>query len=365
MRRTVTNPAITCSDSVPSVEPRGPQVISLIIVNAVVGALRQHGAGPYLSEALRNAQSAFALSPQSTMSRVTFLRDVELACGALQDPAVGLALGESLSEMSFHFIGPLVARQVTLRDAMNTFLQLSDGVLGGAHWIHSQRGDESMVGFSLARELGRAGHLQAELAVTAVYRSLVHWLGADGKGAVVATFGYPAPSHVESYRAVFGQHVEFDQAVTGVRFPSALLERTRPGADEVYARHVREFSQRWLPGRSESWSARVRAAFASAHSLAELSFDDLARQWGLSSRSLRRRLASENTSLSVLLEEARLTRSRDLLAQRQYSLPQIASMLGYSEANSFQRAFKRWAGMTPGSYRRSSKSVAEAQRAVG
>jgi AraC-like DNA-binding protein len=119
-----------------------------------------------------------------------------------------------------------------------------------------------------------------------------------------------------------------------------------------------------LPGRSEPWSARVRAALASAQRLGELSFDDLARHWGLSSRSLRRRLASENTSLSVLLEEARLARSRDLLAQREYSLLQIASMLGYSEANSFQRAFKRWAGVTPGSYRRSNISV-ESQRAVG
>jgi AraC-like DNA-binding protein len=120
-----------------------------------------------------------------------------------------------------------------------------------------------------------------------------------------------------------------------------------------------------LPGRSQSWSARVRAALASAHRLGELSFDDLARHWGLSSRSLRRRLASENTSLSELLEEARLTRSRDLLAQRQYSLLQIATMLGYAEANSFQRAFKRWAGVTPGSYRRSNMSSVESPHAVG
>jgi AraC-like DNA-binding protein len=35
-----------------------------------------------------------------------------------------------------------------------------------------------------------------------------------------------------------------------------------------------------------------------------------------------------------------------------FKLVEIASLLGFSEQSAFQRAFKRWAGMTPGQYRR-------------
>ncbi|HEY6876462.1 MAG TPA: AraC family transcriptional regulator ligand-binding domain-containing protein [Polyangiales bacterium] len=336
-------------------EPRGPHVVSLIIVNAVVDALRQRGAGAHLQGELEAAQAAFAKNTSAVMPRATFVRELERVSNELRDPTLGLALGESLTEMSFHFIGPLIASQVNLRETMGMFLQLSRTVLGGARWGFMLEGDDVLVGHPLEREYGMGAELEAEMAVTAVFRNLVHWLGTDGRRSVKALFAFAPPPHVAAYREVFGDQVSFSQPLTGVRFPAALLERSRPGASEEFARGVREFSERWLPRSSDSWSARVRQEFASIPNLGTLSFDSLASRWGLSSRSLRRRLASENASLSSLLEEARLLRAREMLARRQYSLPQISELLGYSEVNSFQRAFKRWAGTTPGSFRRSAQ----------
>jgi AraC-like DNA-binding protein len=243
-------------------------------------------------------------------------------------------------------------------------LRLSRNVLGGPRWSFVQQGDDVIVGYALERELGRGAELEAELGVTAVQRNLAHWLGAGGRHAVSAQFGFDAPPYLERYRALFGAHVRFAQPLTGVRFPAALLEKIRPGASEELARGLREFGERWLPREDLSWSARVRQEFAGTTNLSQLSFDDLARRWGLSSRSLRRRLAGENASLSTLLEEARLNRAREMLSRRQHTLPQISELLGYSEVNSFQRAFKRWAGTTPGSYRRQALRERASQRAA-
>lgn len=343
-------------------EPRGPDVVSLIIVSAVVDALQLQRVP--VSAELSAACERFRAEPRAVMPRATFLAELLRAYEQQSDPALGLALGESLNEMSFRFIGPLIASQLNLRDTMGMFLRLSRNVLGGPRWSLQQLGEDVVLGFRLERELGRGAELEAELSVTAVQRNLAHWLGAGGKHAVSAQFSFDAPLYIERYRTLFGAQVRFAEPFTGVRFPVALLEKTRPGASEELERGLREFGERWLPREETSWTARVRQEFASTPDLSTLRFDELARRWGLSSRSLRRRLASEGASLSTLLEEARLTRAREMLSHRQHSLPQISELLGYSEVNSFQRAFKRWAGTTPGSYRRNALRERAANRAA-
>ncbi|HEX5659332.1 MAG TPA: AraC family transcriptional regulator ligand-binding domain-containing protein, partial [Polyangiales bacterium] len=289
-------------------EPRGQDVVSLIIVNAVVDALASQRVP--VSEELAAARERFHVDARAVMPRPRFLRELERAYAAQRDPALGLALGESLNEMSFQFMGPLIASQLNLRDTMGMFLRLSRNVLGGPRWTFVQQGDDVIIGYALEPELGRGAELEAELGVTAVQRTLAHWLGVGGRHAVSAQFGFDAPPYLERYRALFGSQVRFAQSLTGVRFPAALLEKVRTGATDELARGLREFGERWLPREDPSWSARVRQEFAITPNLSQLSFDDLAKRWGLSSRSLRRRLASEDASLSTLLEEARLTRAR-------------------------------------------------------
>jgi AraC-like DNA-binding protein len=74
----------------------------------------------------------------------------------------------------------------------------------------------------------------------------------------------------------------------------------------------------------------------------------------MSLRSLRRRLETENATLTGILEAELFARASELLSGRSHSQAHIAEVLGYLEVNSFQRAFKRWSGVTPSEYRRRS-----------
>jgi AraC-like DNA-binding protein len=69
-------------------------------------------------------------------------------------------------------------------------------------------------------------------------------------------------------------------------------------------------------------------------------------------RRLQRRLREHATSCSVLVEDARRALAPELLAAPDANVEQVGFRLGYSEPTAFIRAFKKWYGQTPGSFRR-------------
>lgn len=68
-------------------------------------------------------------------------------------------------------------------------------------------------------------------------------------------------------------------------------------------------------------------------------------------RTLQRRLTEERQSFSTLLNKQRLELAKQQLRHGKDALAQIALELGYSDQTSFCRAFRRWTGLSPRSYR--------------
>jgi len=79
-----------------------------------------------------------------------------------------------------------------------------------------------------------------------------------------------------------------------------------------------------------------------------------------SSATLRRHLAHERTSIRAIREECVKERALQLLQDRDVSLSEVAARLGFSDAPCFRRAFRRWTGASPTSYRRKAAARASA-----
>ncbi|MGC9368891.1 MAG: AraC family transcriptional regulator ligand-binding domain-containing protein [Paracoccaceae bacterium] len=80
--------------------------------------------------------------------------------------------------------------------------------------------------------------------------------------------------------------------------------------------------------------------------------DYVAARLGMSRRTLQRRLAEANLAYQDLVAEARQNLAEQLLRRTDYALAEIAFLTGFSDQSTFTRAFKRWKGHTPASYRR-------------
>jgi AraC-like DNA-binding protein len=68
-------------------------------------------------------------------------------------------------------------------------------------------------------------------------------------------------------------------------------------------------------------------------------------------RTLRRRLAAEGTSYRSLVADARASMAAHLLADPSLTIDTVASRLGYYDAAALSKAFHRWFGQSPGTFR--------------
>lgn len=87
--------------------------------------------------------------------------------------------------------------------------------------------------------------------------------------------------------------------------------------------------------------------------LAEPGFgvDEAAKACGVKADTLNRRLRSYSTTISAVLTDLRREEAETALTAGTQSVADIAQRLGYSDATAFTRAFKKWTGHTPSSFR--------------
>ncbi|NUU76860.1 AraC family transcriptional regulator [Paenibacillus xylanilyticus] len=77
----------------------------------------------------------------------------------------------------------------------------------------------------------------------------------------------------------------------------------------------------------------------------------VAKELGVSHRTLQRRLTEENTSFKQLLTLARHEQAREYLSDPSLDIKEVAFLVGYEDQNSFYRAFRGWEGETPSNWR--------------
>jgi AraC-like DNA-binding protein len=79
--------------------------------------------------------------------------------------------------------------------------------------------------------------------------------------------------------------------------------------------------------------------------------DIVSRKLAMSTRTLARRLSIEGTTFEEIVDELRRSLAFQYMKTPGISLSQVAWLLGYEGATSFNHAFKRWTGGSPSAAR--------------
>lgn len=264
--------------------------------------------------------------------------------------AIGILLGLQMRASAHGYLGFAAMTASTLHEALETatrFVRTRTNALG----LSLHVGDRSA---SLVIE-ERADFGEARDAILFALAVGIWQIGDALTGRQLqgsADFAFPRPAYIE-LGTDFVPRLRFDQPLTQLVFDVSALSLPLTMSDPVSRQLAYSECERSLEelGVDQEILARVRKLVARAnggfHSL-----DEVANQLHLSSRTLKRRLATQGVTYSDLLEEQRREKALLLLRSSGLSLDEVAEQLGYSDTSNFRRAFRRWTGLSPAAYRR-------------
>ena len=124
-------------------------------------------------------------------------------------------------------------------------------------------------------------------------------------------------------------------------YNAKLLARFRPQLDREIARLKAQ----------ETTSFRAKRVLKRLLGGKGTGVHEVAKELGMSCRTLQRRITGEGSSFRQLLSDARRELTRLYLLHPSLGLSETASLLDYEDPNSFLRAFRVWEGVTPTEWR--------------
>lgn len=166
-------------------------------------------------------------------------------------------------------------------------------------------------------------------------------------------FEHPKPLGAEEHESAFGAPVYFSQPRNALLFCSGILNRPMPAGDVRLMDMMRLCLLELNKGRERESSLldRIRTAVRSQLAQTSPSIESVAADVHLPVSALHRELSAANLNFKDLVENIRRELALSYVRQRQLTLSEIALLLGYSELSAFSRAFHRWTGSSPRTYR--------------
>ena len=274
------------------------------------------------------------------------IRRAALQCGR-ED--FGLLIGERFTVDDFGLLGQLMWRARRVDEALhdlNRFLHIQDR--GSVTFVRPVREGVVALGYSIFDADAPGVAMVYDLAIAVGMRLMRALAGPDFR-ALEVWLPHVAPRQRTTYRRVFGAPLIFDAPRAEIHFAADWLQAPLAGADA--AQHERVQRAIRQAGVSPGLGGRTRAVLRALLMSGEATAVHVAAALGLHERTLRRRLAAEGESLQDMLAQARYEVACQLLRETRLGLHDIADALGYAEASVFVRAFRGWAGCTPGQWR--------------
>ncbi|MEM6617652.1 MAG: AraC family transcriptional regulator [Pseudomonadota bacterium] len=204
------------------------------------------------------------------------------------------------------------------------------------------------------RRLGMRISIEADLASGV---SLSRQVSPRPFAPIEVYFKHAAPKTIEHHEAYFGCPVYFGADRDAMLLSHQSLSDPNILGDEGITQFLVTHLDQELAQIDDMPALQTQTKSEIARALSEglPKMADIARRLGLSVRSFHRRLSEHGLSFQTLTEETRREIATAMLQEDRYSLSEIAFLTGYSEQSAFNRAFKRWMGVTPAAYRKSLK----------
>lgn len=212
---------------------------------------------------------------------------------------------------------------------------------------------DETIALCLEAQTGAAAQRFGHLLILKLAHGTLSWLARREVALQHVNFAFACPPFEEDYAVVFPAPVTFDANTTSIHFAKTVLGPVSTRSTEDLDHFLENAPRDWIFTRSQehTQSLRVRA-YLNQSSWEDAHLVGAAQALNMTPRTLIRKLELDGTSFQTIKDGLR----RDIAIRRlqvgEVSIEAIAQDVGYSSAASFHKAFQRWTGTTPSTYRR-------------
>lgn len=264
----------------------------------------------------------------------------------------GLVVPQYTHPTTFNALGFALMASESLKDALERIVRFSRTVTDAAEVSLEQEPD----GYKLKMVSLASERVPAEESVDAFVATIIYLLRQlcqEDINPQQVSLQRCAPPEAERYRDFFQSPVVFDATENAIRFSKATIEAKLPTANSELAQiNDRAMTSYLSRFDKEDIVAQVRSILLDQLAEGTASQENVADTLNMSQRSLQRRLKDVDTCYASVLDDIREDLACQYLKQSKIPLISITYLLGFSDPSNFNRAFKRWKGMSPSQYRK-------------
>jgi AraC-like DNA-binding protein len=266
------------------------------------------------------------------------------------DPNIGIAAGRSMSVGDCPAIDYAMSTANTVREAVEIALQharLCNDALVIELQVDSPR---ALVRLESSTSLNR---VSADFLLVGLYTAHVR-LWPHAAGELECWFAHAQPRDLSAYmEAIPNAVLRFSAPCYGFSFASSTLDQPLPSADPKLHAIVHKYADLMLAElpSTQTLAGDIRRMLPAELLRSRADAASVARKLHVSVRTLGRRLEEEGTSFKVLLNDVRRELALNMLVRGDLPIADVARQLDFADVSTFHRAFRRWTGQTPASYR--------------
>jgi AraC-like DNA-binding protein len=284
---------------------------------------------------------------------VSQYRFLELAAAEANDQLLGLHVAAEMDIRSIGLLFYLTGSAPTVTEALENLARYSQTTNEALAVEISRRRDEAILAVRHVQDFDEQHRQFFELLALWLIRTLHKETNRDF-ALLRVTFTHARNADLREIHRLLRCPVEFAQTADSWVLPQRVMDLPIVSGDsqllKILTAHADDLltERHSVTGLQSLVANQLTNLLPSGESRAAV----VARQLGMSQRSLTRHLAEEGTTFGEVLERLRQRLAARYLADDRMSVQQTAWLLGYSEVGAFNHAYKRWTGTTPGRTRK-------------
>lgn len=290
-------------------------------------------------------------SEESTLSYADKLRLFRAVCQAYPNEGIGLRVGQQSNLSQFGVLGYAIGTSPSVLEAVKTgfkYLRLN-GPLFSVRLRQNKQ--NAIIQIENTMDIGELLPFCSEFFLSAIV-AMFRQLTGQSLNPTRLRLPYSAPSYAQEYHSCFACHVEFQQPNIELQFPLEALYNPVAEYDSVTLRRSLRTCQFAIETLESPQSLMQQIKSSLYRSPAKLpSIEEIAREHGCSSRTLRRELKKQGVNFQSLRNDVIRDLATEMLLKTELTIEEIAYRLGYSDSANFRRAFKMWTQMSPSTLR--------------